>query len=225
VSVAGGRRDAKPLDCVVLENVFAGGAPYSPVFDLKGASGRSRAAPGDAAVLLDENLAERCAQQDSPLCVPPAAAAALATAVWRDTAFLARVGVMDYSLLVGVQSAQSASGSDSASAIAQSDARAPLPRLRVGIVDYLRQYTWDKAVETVVKGGSSAVLALGGGGAGAQPTVISPRQYARRFRKAMRADFVVVPDVLTLPEEEEEAAPGRTRAHAPGAPAQQAGAA
>ena len=172
--IAAGRRDIK-LDCVVMENVFAGGG-HGPVFDLKGAVGRSRAAPDDAPVLLDENLLERIAAADAPLCVAPAAADAIAAAVWRDTAFLARVGVMDYSLLVGVQ------------------AHTHPRRLACGIVDYLRQYTWDKQLETYVKS-SSAVLALGGSSSAAQPTVISPKQYARRFRKAMRSYFVVVPDV------------------------------
>jgi 1-phosphatidylinositol-3-phosphate 5-kinase len=124
-------------------------------------------------VQLDENLLDRVAGADAPLCVSPLSAAAISAAVWRDTAFLARLGVMDYSLLVGLQ-----------------------PRRRclaVGIVDYLRQYTWDKQLETYVKS-SSAVLALGGGSGSTQPTIISPKQYARRFRKAMRSYFVVIPD-------------------------------
>lgn len=40
----------------------------------------------------------------------------------------------------------------------------------------LVQYTWDKQVETWVK--KSGIL----GGAGKDPTVISPKQYSRRFR-------------------------------------------
>jgi hypothetical protein len=166
VTVAG-RRDTK-WDVVVLDNLFAGGG-FSPVYDLKGAAGRQRAAPGDAPVLLDENLAERAAQ-DAPLRVSPAAAVALTAAVWRDTAFLARLGVMDYSMLVGLTQGGC---------------------LVVGVVDYLRQYTWDKQLETYVKS-SSAVLS---GQQAQQPTVISPKEYARRFRKAMRAAFVVQPDV------------------------------
>ena len=91
-------------------------------------------------------------------------------AIWRDTAFLARLGVMDYSMLAGLREG----------------------RLAVGIVDYLRQYTWDKQLETYVK--SSAVLALAGGGdKQQQPTVISPKEYARRFRTAMRSYFVACP--------------------------------
>jgi 1-phosphatidylinositol-3-phosphate 5-kinase len=155
-------------------------------------------------VLLDENLLERVAAADAPLCVAPAAADAVAAAVWRDTAFLARVGVMDYSLLIGVQPRQR--------------------QLACGIVDYLRQYTWDKQLETYVKS-SSAVLALGGGSGAAQPTVISPKQYARRFRKAMRSYFVVVPDVHAPSEEAAAAAQAGARPRAVAAAAAAAAAA
>jgi len=161
-----GKRDTK-WDVVVMDNLFAGGG-YAPVYDLKGATGKQRAAPEDSAVLLDENLAERAAQ-DAPLRVSPDSAVALTSAVWRDTAFLARLGVMDYSMLVGLHSGT----------------------LAVGIVDYLRQYTWDKQLETYVKTGS-AVLS---GQQAQQPTVISPKEYARRFRKSMRSCFVVQPGI------------------------------
>ena len=187
--VVAGKRDVK-LDCVIMENVFAGGG-FGPVYDLKGAAGKSRAAPDDAPVLLDENLLDRVAGADAPLCVTPVAAAAIAAAVWRDTAFLARLGVMDYSLLVGLQPRRQ--------------------RMAVGIVDYLRQYTWDKQLETYVKS-SSAVLALGGGSGSTQPTIISPKQYARRFRKAMRTYFVVVPELGASAEEAAAAAQGERAA-------------
>ena len=49
------------------------------------------------------------------------------------------------------------------------------------------QYTWDKQLETWVK--SSVML----GGARKEPTVISPKQYCRRFRVAISSYFVSVP--------------------------------
>ena len=189
--VVAGRRDVK-LDCVIMENLFAGGG-FGPVFDLKGAAGKSRAAPDDAPVQLDENLLDRVAGADAPLCVSPLSAAAVSAAVWRDTAFLARLGVMDYSLLVGLQPRRGC--------------------MAVGIVDYLRQYTWDKQLETYVKS-SSAVLALGGGSGSTQPTIISPKQYARRFRKAMRSYFVVIPDLGASAVEAAAAAQGERAAAA-----------
>lgn len=86
--------------------------------------------------------------------------------------FLASLDVMDYSLLVGFDTDRH--------------------ELLVGIIDYLRQYTWDKQVESWVK--KSGIL----GGAGKEPTIVSPRQYSRRFRAAMLSYFTSVPTLDRL---------------------------
>eukprot|EP00887_Chlorella_sp_A99_P005551 scaffold1.g5551.t1 len=141
------------------------------IYDLKG-SERDRYAADDptmvGAVLLDENLREL--NLSCPTAVGPSAYARLQRALWSDTAFLAGLGVMDYSLLVGVDRRRQ--------------------ELVVGVIDFIRQYTWDKQVETWVK--KSGIL----GGAGKDPTVISPKQYCRRFRAAMASYFTVVPSLL-----------------------------
>ncbi|TYJ97007.1 1-phosphatidylinositol-3-phosphate 5-kinase FAB1B-like [Cucumis melo var. makuwa] len=93
----------------------------------------------------------------------------LERAVWNDTSFLASIDVMDYSLLVGLDEEKQ--------------------ELVVGIIDFMRQYTWDKHLETWVK--NSGIL---GGPKNAAPTVISPHQYKKRFRKAMTTYFLMVPD-------------------------------
>ena len=80
--------------------------------------------------------------------------------------------VMDYSLLVGIDEEKK--------------------ELVIGIIDYLRQYTWDKQLETWVK--ASGIL---GGPKNEAPTVISPLQYKKRFRKAMSKYFLTVPDQWT----------------------------
>jgi 1-phosphatidylinositol-3-phosphate 5-kinase len=79
---------------------------------------------------------------------------------------------MDYSLLVGVDEERQ--------------------ELVLGIIDFIRQYTWDKHLEMWVK--ASGIL---GGPKNAPPTVISPKQYKKRFRKAMSTYFVMVPDQWT----------------------------
>lgn len=81
---------------------------------------------------------------------------------------------MDYSLLVGVDEDKH--------------------ELVLGIIDFMRQYTWDKHLETWVK--TSGIL---GGPKNAPPTVISPQQYKKRFRKAMTAYFLMVPDQWSPP--------------------------
>jgi 1-phosphatidylinositol-3-phosphate 5-kinase len=63
----------------------------------------------------------------------------------------------------------------------------------VGLIDFIRTYTWDKQLETWVK--ASGIL----GGAGREPTIVSPRSYARRLRGAIRGYFTVVPDGRDVP--------------------------
>jgi len=67
--------------------------------------------------------------------------------------------------------------------------------LVVGIIDYVRKYTWDKLMETWVK--SSGLM---GGGKGKDPTIISPKQYKARFRDAMMLYFVLMPTKFSLCE-------------------------
>lgn len=74
---------------------------------------------------------------------------------------------MDYSLLVGVDSQKR--------------------ELVCGIIDYLRQYTWDKQLETWVKSSLYVPKNL-------SPTVISPKEYKKRFRKFMSTNFLCIPD-------------------------------
>ena len=86
--------------------------------------------------------------------------------VWA-AGFLGSLGIMDYSLLVGFSRREG--------------------MLIVGLVDYLRQYTWDKQVESWVK--ASGLL----GGAGKEPTIVSPNQYAQRFRQMVLSHLSSVP--------------------------------
>jgi 1-phosphatidylinositol-3-phosphate 5-kinase len=73
---------------------------------------------------------------------------------------------MDYSLLVAVDMERR--------------------ELVCGIIDYLRQYTWDKQLETWVKSSLVPKNVL--------PTVISPKEYKGRLRKFMASHFLCVPD-------------------------------
>lgn len=75
---------------------------------------------------------------------------------------------MDYSLLVGVDDHCNS--------------------LIVGIVDFVRTFTWDKKLESWVK--EKGIL----GGGGREPTIISPKQYKTRFRDSMERYFLMVPD-------------------------------
>ena len=173
VHLRGPRGRDQRVDLALQENVFCSLRP-ARVYDLKGSVARRYAAPGQLdGVFLDENLLEEMAAGALPICCSEAAAARLRVGVRADTEFLAAHGVMDYSLLVGC------------------DAQAGV--LSVAIIDYLRQYTWDKQLETVVKASGAALLA--GGGGGKEPTIVGPAIYARRFRRAVARYFTVVPSV------------------------------
>ncbi|RID80542.1 hypothetical protein BRARA_A03201 [Brassica rapa] len=162
------------MDVLIMENLLFG-RTVKRLYDLKGSS-RARYNPdssGSNKVLLDQNLIE--AMPTSPIFVGNKAKRLLERAVWNDTAFLALGDVMDYSLLVGVDEEKN--------------------ELVLGIIDFLRQYTWDKHLESWVK--FTGIL---GGPKNEAPTVISPKQYKRRFRKAMTTYFLMVPDQWSPPE-------------------------
>ncbi|XP_064073343.1 1-phosphatidylinositol 3-phosphate 5-kinase isoform X1 [Vanessa tameamea] len=146
---------------LVTEHVWYG-HPVAQRFDLKGAARpRMPAAhqPAATAVLLDDHLLRM--RWDQQLFVGGLGARALWAGVERDTRFLAAHGVMDYSLLLGLHGRT----------------------LVLGVIDYIRTFTWDKKLEHLVKKN------LGSG----QPTVVSPEQYRRRFCTACRKYFLHCP--------------------------------
>lgn len=122
--------------------------PCLQIYDLKG-SMRNRMVQvtgRENEVLLDENLMEIAHRQ--PLFLRDHSKVIFRTALWNDTLFLSSLDVMDYSLVVGVD--------------------ADRKELVVGIVDYIRTFTWDKKLESWVKD-------LGGAGRG-EPTIVTPKQ-------------------------------------------------
>ncbi|XP_021760479.1 putative 1-phosphatidylinositol-3-phosphate 5-kinase FAB1D [Chenopodium quinoa] len=153
-------------DLMVQENLSFG-RNITRQYDLKGAlhARFTTTADGAGDVLLDQNFVND--MNSSPLYVGQKAKRLLQRAVWNDTTFLKNIGVMDYSLLVGVDRQRR--------------------ELICGIIDYLRQYTWDKQFETWVK--SSLVVPKN-----SSPTIISPQEYKKRFRKFMDTHFLTVPD-------------------------------
>ncbi|KAL3845590.1 hypothetical protein ACJIZ3_002993 [Penstemon smallii] len=153
-------------DLLVMENLSFG-RNITRQYDLKGAlHARLCTAGNDSGdVLLDQNFVND--MNVSPLYVSRKSKRNLQRAVYNDTNFLNSINVMDYSLLVGVD--------------------AQRRELVCGIIDYLRQYTWDKQLENWVK--SSLVVPKN-----QLPTIISPKEYKKRFRKFIDTHFLSVPD-------------------------------
>ncbi|XP_077175393.1 1-phosphatidylinositol 3-phosphate 5-kinase isoform X5 [Paroedura picta] len=163
----------KKLDLLVMENLFYG-RKMAQVFDLKG-SLRNRNVKTDTGkescdvVLLDENLLKLV--RDNPLYIRSHSKAVLRVSIHSDSHFLSSHLIIDYSLLVGRDDTSD--------------------ELVVGIIDYIRTFTWDKKLEMVVK--STGIL----GGQGKMPTVVSPELYRTRFCEAMDKYFLMVPDHWT----------------------------
>ncbi|KAK6939801.1 Chaperonin Cpn60/GroEL/TCP-1 family [Dillenia turbinata] len=153
-------------DLMVMENLTFG-RNITRQYDLKGAlhARFNTVIDGSGDVLLDQNFVDD--MNASPMYVSRKSKRLLQRGVWNDTTFLNSINVMDYSLLVGVDTQRR--------------------ELVCGIIDYLRQYTWDKQLETWVK--SSLVVPKN-----VLPTVISPKEYKKRFRKFMSTHFLCVPD-------------------------------
>ncbi|KAJ2737164.1 Mitochondrial distribution and morphology protein 12 [Coemansia sp. BCRC 34962] len=166
------------MNVIIMENLFYE-RTCKPTFDLKG-SERNRMVDetGLNEVLQDENFVKLI--RKNPLCIRQQTKRHLHDAIWNDTLFLSKMNVMDYSLLVGVD------GSNN--------------ELVIGIVDFIRTFTWDKKLESWVK--EASIL----GSSGKSPTIVSPKQYKKRFREAMERYFLMVPDkfiVLQAAEEED----------------------
>ncbi|KAL0391690.1 UNVERIFIED_CONTAM: putative 1-phosphatidylinositol-3-phosphate 5-kinase FAB1D [Sesamum radiatum] len=153
-------------DLLVMENLSFG-RHIARQYDLKGAlHARFNSAGNNSGdVLLDQNFVND--MNVSPLYVSRKSKRNLQRAIYNDTNFLNSINVMDYSLLVGVD--------------------AQRRELACGIIDYLRQYTWDKQLENWVK--SSLVVPKN-----QLPTIISPKEYKKRFRKFINTHFLSVPD-------------------------------
>ncbi|XP_037956790.1 putative 1-phosphatidylinositol 3-phosphate 5-kinase [Teleopsis dalmanni] len=153
---------------LVMENLFYG-CDIKSKFDLKGSERNRLVDPSNKTgetVLLDENFVQM--SWSKPLYVLSHSKAVLKDAINRDSTFLGKNYVMDYSLLVGLDNNNGL--------------------LVLGIIDYIRTYTFDKKVESFVK----QKMTLGS--TGKLPTVIPPEQYKQRFADAMDRYFYTVPD-------------------------------
>lgn len=156
------------MDFLIMENLFFN-CKCSRIFDLKG-SMRNRHVQQtgkENEVLLDENMIEYI--YESPVFVKEQLKKLLRGSLFNDTSFLSAMDVMDYSLVVGIDD--------------------NTQKLYVGIIDWLRTFTWDKKVENWVKGSTLV------GKKGKDPTIVTPKQYRIRFREAMDRYILEVPDI------------------------------
>lgn len=172
---------ATKIDLIVMENLFiADQFKNVQIFDLKG-SERNRLINVNQldtpiltkqsgycdkdVVLLDENFLRW--SFENPIYIKPHSKFVLMKAIENDCTFLSSKYIMDYSLLCGIDLENS--------------------QVKVGLIDYLRAFTWDKKVETYIK-------KTIGGSQGKMPTIVSPEVYKTRFINAIDRYFQQVPD-------------------------------
>lgn len=129
-------------------------------YDLKG-SETNRYVPNNKSnqVLHDTNF--KIDQNGEPLSLKYEDKQYLSEAFENDTKFLSKHNLIDYSLLMIIDRKNSL--------------------IRIGIIDYLRLFTWDKQVESF---GKKMIKA------GATPTIINAVDYRKRFLEAMNKYFM-----------------------------------
>lgn len=135
-------------------------------YDLKG-SRRNRYIPESKQqqVKLDNNFLRD--RKSRPYPMDFAMKRMLKIAIANDSLYLSKHSIIDYSMFVIINP--------------------ETKRIRIGIIDYIQQYTFEKELESFVKHKMSSIKE--------DPTIIPPEAYKQRFRTAMDTYFVaVVPD-------------------------------
>ena len=145
---------------IAMENICYGFHP-TRVYDLKG-SGLNRYVqnPKLNQVLLDTNF--KIDQNGEPIGVESSTMKKFLQAFKNDAIFLANRNRIDYSLLLAIDDKSM--------------------EFKIGITDYLREYTLDKQLEYYGK----KVIKR------ATPTIIDPQNYMKRFLKTMNTSFMEI---------------------------------
>jgi hypothetical protein len=134
------------------------------VFDLKGTlNARRFVKPGESKTKMDRNFLDD--MKGLPLFLTARAKRELDAALWNDTRFLSKQNVVDYSLLIMMSDEER--------------------KLALGVIDYMQQYTFEKAVESKYKKMTASET----------PTITNPEEYKNRFRtQVMQEYFLAIDD-------------------------------
>ncbi|CAG9325505.1 unnamed protein product [Blepharisma stoltei] len=124
------------------------------VYDLKGTSNhKRRVKEGDTRTKMDLNFIEDF--KGIPITLAPEVKRIFDATIWNDTLFLAKQNVIDYSLLIMVSLEHR--------------------KIAAGIIDYMEQYTFEKAIESKYKAVITDQL----------PTITHPTIYKERYRSQL----------------------------------------
>ena len=155
---------------MMMENLnfgFNGQEKRIRSYDLKGSTinryvQKKEKKQKDNIVLLDSNFKKDFNNEPIPLVKD--LYGLLLVSIYNDTLFLSKMGIVDYSLLLYIN-----------------ESEVDHSIIKVGIIDYIRKYTWDKKLEhfvkTIINGFNS-------------PTIINPTDYKERFITAIKSYFI-----------------------------------
>ena len=123
-------------------------------------------------ILLDTNFLED--MEGEPLFLDFDNYKILKKALINDCIFLKKEGIIDYSLLIIFEIGDIKEKNEN---------KFEIKKIRMGIIDYLRKYTWDKQIESY---GKKIIYGF------SNPTIINPEKYCERFIKKFKRYFACV---------------------------------
>ncbi|SCZ98306.1 BZ3500_MvSof-1268-A1-R1_Chr7-1g09091 [Microbotryum saponariae] len=173
--------EVRKLDLICMEHLFHS-TSITRTFDLKGVASRTaKVTMNDPASTTSKTGWDGDWLTQDRLLIYAHSKTLLREALSNDVKFLSDNGGVDYSLLVGVNDEKK--------------------ELVIGLIDTLGVFNTLKLVEHQVKSGVKKATASDAN----QVTVLPPTDYATRFKSAMDAYFISVPDKFSKPPGDLEA--------------------
>jgi 1-phosphatidylinositol-4-phosphate 5-kinase/1-phosphatidylinositol-3-phosphate 5-kinase len=147
-----------------MENLLHGIDAEYKVYDLKGSEiNRYVSNKERGKVFLDMNYKEDFNAE--PISIDKGLYSEIMEALRNDCLVLNKMNVVDYSLML----------------IIGDDSKSNDRYIKIGIIDYLRKYTWDKKIEEYSKKIANGFV---------KPTIINPDSYRKRFINEMQKHFI-----------------------------------
>lgn len=189
IKIKNNKKDNKPENSyiILMENLFYGkeevGTDKSiKAYDLKGSKSNRYINKKDQKpnqVLPDTNFKEDF--KGEPIALERNMAELLKAAIHNDSLILSKMNVVDYSLLLIIDEKCSIDNLHDNTAQLYGIPYFNIKSIRVGIIDYVRKYTWDKQLEHV---GKIIINRL------QVPTIVNPVNYKERFKEAIDDFFI-----------------------------------
>ena len=167
---------------ILMENLFYGKSEEKHKntvhsYDLKGSKSSRYIIPRDQKpdqVLPDTNF--KIDFDGEPIILEKNMEELLKAAIHNDSLILSKMNVVDYSLLLIIDDNENLNDN-----LGGDEKNFSIKSIRLGIIDYIRKYTWDKQLEHV---GKVIINRL------QVPTIVNPINYKERFKEAVDKYFI-----------------------------------